>query len=85
MIIRAKRGLRLPPFPSSRRPPRAFYFSIITILIGIPSGSLCRGESQWFKTHEKANLRGHCCFVFSFVLKSLFSASTHTQNAPVEL
>ena len=85
MGIRTKRGLRLPPFLSSHRPPRAFYFSIIAILIGIPSGSLCREESQWFKTHEKANLRGYCCFVLSFVLKSLFSASTHTQNAPVEL
>ena len=80
---REKRGLRLLPFFSSQRPPRAFYFSIIAILIGIPSGSLFRGESQWFKTHEKANLRGYCCFVFSFVLKSLFSAST--QNTPVEL
>ena len=33
-----------PPFLSSHRPPRAFYFSIIAIFIGIPSGSLCRGE-----------------------------------------
>ena len=25
-------------------PPRAFYFSIIAIFIGIPSGSLCKGK-----------------------------------------
>ena len=31
----------LPPFPSSHRPPRAFYFSIIVIFIGTPGGSLC--------------------------------------------
>ena len=30
---------------SSHRPPRAFYFSIISILIGIPSRSFCGGES----------------------------------------
>ena len=33
-----------PPFPSSHRPPRAFYFSIIATFIGIPKGSLCREE-----------------------------------------
>ena len=33
-------------FPSSHRPPRAFYFSIIAIFIGIPSGSLC-GEERF--------------------------------------
>ena len=27
------------PFPSSHRPSRAFYFSLIAIFIGIPSGS----------------------------------------------
>ena len=53
MGIRAKRGLKLPLFLSSHRPPRAFYFSIIAILIGIPSGSLCRGESQWFKPMKR--------------------------------
>ena len=31
--------------PSSHRPPRAFYFSIIAIFIGIPSRSFCGGES----------------------------------------
>ena len=41
---RGKREERLTPFPSSHRPPRAFCFSIITV-IGIPSGSLCGGES----------------------------------------
>ena len=41
---RGKRKERLPPFPSSHRRPRAFYFSIIAV-IGIPSGSLCGGES----------------------------------------
>ena len=42
-----KRGLFpfLPPFPSSHRPPRAFYFSMIAIFIVIPSGSLCEGET----------------------------------------
>ena len=39
----------LPPFPSSHRPPRAFYFSIIAIFIGKPSGSLCGGENRWIK------------------------------------
>ena len=33
-------------FPSSHRPPRAFYFYITAIFIGIPRGSLCRGESD---------------------------------------
>ena len=33
-------------FPSSHRPPRAFYFSVIAIFIGIPSGSLC-GEDRF--------------------------------------
>ena len=33
-------------FSSSHRPPRAFYFSIIAIFIGIPSGSLC-GEERF--------------------------------------
>ena len=41
---RRKRQERLPPFPSSHRPQRTFYFSIIAIFIGIPSGSLCGGE-----------------------------------------
>ena len=35
---------RKAPFPSPYRPPRAWYISIIAIFIGIPSGSLCRGE-----------------------------------------
>ena len=39
-----KRG---PLFPVSHRPPRAFYFSIIVIFIGIPSGSLCAGERKY--------------------------------------
>jgi len=30
--------------------PRAFYFSIIAIFIGTPSGSLCRGESSCLMT-----------------------------------
>ena len=38
---REKRG---PLFPSSHRPPRAFYFFDYFILMGIPSGSLCGGE-----------------------------------------
>ena len=33
-------------FSSSHRPPRAFYFSIIAIFIGIHSGSLC-GEERF--------------------------------------
>ena len=33
-------------FSSSHRPPRAFYFSIIAIFIGIPSGRLC-GEERF--------------------------------------
>ena len=36
---------RLPPFPSFYRPPRAFYFRLLTLLFGIPSRSLCGGES----------------------------------------
>ena len=35
-----EREKRLPPFPSSHRPPRAFYLAIIAILIGIPRGNL---------------------------------------------
>ena len=41
---RGKREERLPPFPSSNRPPRAFFFSVIAIFIGMSSGSLCGGE-----------------------------------------
>ena len=44
-----------PPFPSSHRLPGGFYFSIIAICIGIPSGSLCRGErsSDRFDVNRK--------------------------------
>ena len=38
---REKRGL----FPFSHLHLHAFFFSIIAIFIGIPSGRLCRGES----------------------------------------
>ena len=44
---KGKEKREFPPFPSSHRPRRSFYFSIIAILIGIPSGSLCGGESWW--------------------------------------
>ena len=50
---RKKRGLlAFSLFPSS---PRAFYFSIIAIFMGIPSGSLCRGErsSNRFDVNRK--------------------------------
>ena len=40
---------RLPPFLSSHCPPRAFYFSIIAIFIGIPSGSLGGGARVFVK------------------------------------
>ena len=30
---------RLPPFPSSYRPPRAFYFRLLTLLLGYPAGA----------------------------------------------
>ena len=41
-----KREEKLPPFSSSLHPPCSLYiFFIIAIFIGIPSGSLCRGES----------------------------------------
>ena len=40
-------------FPSSCRPPRAFYFSIIAIFIGTPCKSLCRGEGNLvIKDHQ---------------------------------
>ena len=42
---RGKREERLHPVPSSHRPPRAFYFSIIAIFIETPSGNLCGGET----------------------------------------
>ena len=38
---------KLPPFPSSHRPPRAFYFSIIAIFIGMSSETLCGGGSLY--------------------------------------
>ena len=44
---RGKREERLLPLPSSRRSPRAFYvffFLVIAMFIGIPSGSFCWGE-----------------------------------------
>ena len=36
-------------FPSS--PSRFLFLSIIDILMGIPSGSLCGGESRWMGSH----------------------------------
>ena len=44
---KGKERKREPLFPSFHRPPRAIYFSIIDILIGIPSGSLCAGERKY--------------------------------------
>ena len=44
-IGRGKREEKLPPFPSSHRSPRAFYFLIIAIFIGMPCAGLCGGES----------------------------------------
>ena len=38
-IGRGKREEKLPPFPSSHRSPRAFYFFIIAIFIGMPCGA----------------------------------------------
>ena len=46
---RGKGEEKPPRFPSSHRPPRAFYFSIIATFIGIPTGSLC-GEERFFCT-----------------------------------
>ena len=40
------KGKSKPPFPSSHRPPRGFYFSIIAFFIGILSESLCGGKSN---------------------------------------
>ena len=44
---RGKRGERLTPFPSFHCPARAYFifFLIFAIFIGIPSGSLCGGDS----------------------------------------
>ena len=44
---KGKERKRGPLFTSSHRPPRAIYFSIIVIFIGIPSGSLCAGERKY--------------------------------------
>ena len=42
---KARRAREARFFPSSHRPPRAFYFFRLLLLsIGIPSGNLCRGE-----------------------------------------
>ena len=41
---KGKREERLPRFPSFHPSPRGFYFSIIAIFIGTPSGSLCGEE-----------------------------------------
>ena len=44
--------------PWERGWPRAFYFSIIAVFIGIPSGSLCGGESHMAvssREQDKAN------------------------------
>ena len=41
---------KLPPFPSSHHPPRAFYFSIIAIFIGIPNGNHCEGKSLYLSS-----------------------------------
>ena len=51
-----KREERFPPFPSSHRSLLAFYFSIIAILIGMPCGSFCGGDScfaiTWVRGRE---------------------------------
>ena len=44
---KGKERKRGPLFTSSHRPPRAIYFSIIVIFIGIPSGSLCAVERKY--------------------------------------
>ena len=44
---KGKERKRGPLFPSFHRPPRAIYFWIIDIFIGIPSGSLCAGERKY--------------------------------------
>ena len=41
---RENREERLPPFPSSHRFSRAFYFLIFATFVWKPSGRLCRGE-----------------------------------------
>ena len=52
---RGKSEERLPPFPSSHRPPGAFNFLDYCYFIGIPSGSLCGGESSTTVTSDQAN------------------------------
>ena len=47
-----EKRVRLPPFPTSHRSQRASFSSIIPIFIGIPSGSLCRGE-RYFPTFDQ--------------------------------
>ena len=46
-VEREKRQEGLPSFPSCHRSPRAIYFWIIAIFIGIPSGEPLHSREQW--------------------------------------
>ena len=58
---RGKREEKLPPFPSSHRSPRAVYFLIIAIFIGMPCGGpLRRRELFCNKLGESQRARFPC-------------------------
>ena len=58
---RGKGEERSPPFPSSHRPPRAFYFSIIATFSGIPkeASTKKRGFSVHYRYITMTTIHGH--------------------------
>ena len=61
-------------FPSSRHTPRAFYFSIIAIFTGIPSGILRGGESD-FRIKKETGAE-----IFPAVVSGLYDRMTRRQR-----
>ena len=58
------RGKTAPAFSLFPLSPARFYFSIVAIFIGKPSGSLCGGENRWIKYYPGVNLNDKInCFM----------------------
>ena len=58
---RGKREEKLPPFPSSHRSPRAFYFLITAIFIGMPCGGPLRRRELFYNKLGESQRAGFPC------------------------
>ena len=52
---RGKREERLPPFPSSHRPLRAFYFPLLLFLLGYSAGACAEETGESRKNHNRGS------------------------------